>query len=216
MRATFVLTVVLSAVVGLVSSGDAEPTQPPIASRVAEPISPALSAEPPTSPPAASPPQVMSPPAVPVYVRSPRGAPVFVPSESNERPDFHFHEGERQSLRHQYLSLAEKRAESMTRPELQRGIAELRRQYLISELAILANNSPDDFNKLQSKVAAAVLKAKDQKELETMIQSLATELSPREAVGQRFITPQGLLGTLIYLNGQNPSYLFAVARLLTP
>ena len=90
--------------------------------------------------------------------------------------DLHFQEGERQSLQNQYLKLAEKQVERMNRPELKRGIAEMRRQYLISELRTFANDSLDSFDAVRAEVAAVALHAKDRPELEKLIRTMAKEL----------------------------------------
>lgn len=155
MRAIPVLAVVLCAVVGLVSSGDAEPTAPPPAFQVA----PSITAPSPVTQPTIS---WAAPSPAAVYNPYP---PPYSPSHD-----------ELQSLRRLYTDLAGKRAERMDGPELKQGIVDMRRHSLIAELTELANNS-DGFDAMRAEVAAEALRAKDRLELEKLSRDLAKELA---------------------------------------
>jgi hypothetical protein len=157
MRAFIVLAVVLSAVVGLVSSGDAEPTAPPPASQIAPPVVPPSPATPPTTTWAAPSPAV----AVSPY-----------------RPSYSPSYDEIQDLRQQYTRLAGKRAEHMDGPELKQGIVDMQRHFLIAELTALAN-SADGFDAMRAEIAAAAIMAKDRPELEKLSRDLAKELEAK-------------------------------------
>jgi hypothetical protein len=157
MRAILVLAVMLSAVVGLVSSGDAEPTAPPPASQIAQSIAPTLPATPPTTTWAA--------PSPPVAV---------TPYPSTYAPSY----DEIQDLRQQYIRLAGKRAERMDGPELKQGIVDMQRHFLIAELTALAN-SADGFESMRARIAAAALMAKDRPELEKLSRDLEKALEAK-------------------------------------
>ncbi len=112
--------------------------------------------------------------------------------------------------------MAKKRTELMDGPELQKGIAEMRRQWLIAELAAFSSESHDDFDDLRAKIAVGVLRAKDQNELASLTSTLATELAPTVRVGEQHMDLENIAVNLFILNAQNPSYLLRAVKLLTP
>lgn len=137
MRMIFVLTVVVSAAIGLVSSDGAEPAPPP---------------------------------SLPHAVPSPAVAPSPATGWAYGAPEnSHDHVA---SLRREYVAMATKHADRMDGPQLQQGIAEMRRQWLIAELTDLAGQSDD----VRAGVAAMALKAKDQTELKKLLRSIVEEM----------------------------------------
>jgi hypothetical protein len=99
------------------------------------------------------------------------------PNAPNRRSKFDFSDSEIQHLKQQYLSLAEKRVARMDGPDLQKAVAEMRRSYLIAELANLANESEGDrLAEMRAGIAATVLSVGSTKELETLLRTMAKEL----------------------------------------
>src|SRR5688500_6792741 len=152
-RSILVFSAVISIVVCALNSGEA---QPPSLDGLPDDLDNALIATPPSAqapilaptlaPPASSSDGahpfngtlVIGPPDTPrVRPTVPSGAPA---AYSGYGPD------REQSLRQQYLKLAERRAERMDATELQRGIADMRRAFLIAELKAFADESPDEFD----------------------------------------------------------------------
>jgi hypothetical protein len=170
MRLALVLTVLLSAAVGLVSSDGAEPVMPP--------------AQPKTFPmPALAPPPVVAPmpyaapqpghvahPVPPSHYQPPAYAPApYIPQH-----------GDVTRLRQEYVAMAKKRAERMDGAELQKGIAEMRCQWLIGELTALGS----EYDDVRAGVAVMVLKAKDKDELKKLFRSIVEELGDDEPKGE--------------------------------
>jgi hypothetical protein len=112
----------------------------------------------PTTPPS-------SPPVAP---------PTYIPGE---RQSPQYNHDQVQWLRQEYVAMAKKRADVMDGVELQEGVTEMRRQWLIGELTQLNNHQND----ARVAVAAMALKAKDEKELFKLIGSMAKELPPEPA-----------------------------------
>jgi hypothetical protein len=102
-----------------------------------------------------------------------------------------YNHDEIQSLKQQFIALAQKSAERMGAPELKQSIAEMRRLNVIAELKMLADEPQVRFHGTRAEIAAMVLKAASQAELESTIRGLAKELEakipaiePREAAPQ--------------------------------
>jgi hypothetical protein len=81
-----------------------------------------------------------------------------------------------QSLRQQYLELAEQRAGRMTDDELKQGIADMRRQFLIAQLKAFAESSPDSFDGTRVEIAIVALKSKDAQDIQRLVDSLPGRL----------------------------------------
>ncbi len=99
------------------------------------------------------------------------------PAAPNRRSKYDFNDSEIQHLKQQYLSLAEKRVATMDGPDLQEAVAEMRRSYLIAELANLAKESESDrLAEMRAYIAATVLSVKSTEELETLMRTMAKDL----------------------------------------
>ena len=79
-------------------------------------------------------------------------------------------------LRQEYVAMAKKRAERMDGAELQKGIAEMRCQWLIGELTALGS----EYDDVRAGVAVMVLKAKDKQELKKLFRSIVEEMGDDE------------------------------------
>jgi ribosomal protein S10 len=86
-----------------------------------------------------------------------------------------------QAFKQEFITLAQRSAERMNGPELKQGIAEMRRQFIISELQLLADEPQVRFHGMRAEIAAVVLKSSSQTELESVIRSLAKELEAKAA-----------------------------------
>jgi len=101
------------------------------------------------------------------------GSEGVAPPPQPAAPAHEFDEAELQALRQQYVALAEKRVESMSGPELLQGIAEIRRQDLLVELANLASESQEgSFEQARAYVALTTLGADTPEDLKTLLASL--------------------------------------------
>jgi hypothetical protein len=205
MRAIFVVTVVITATVGLMISDGAEQPKravkpglpPPATTGAAEPspldMVPGIGAPligPPTSPateslppafglpqPSVTPTNDYPPPIAPPPMSTllQPSVPVAASGWAYAAQPYAPSSYEIQTLQLQYTKLAAKRAGRMEVQELKQGISEMRRHDLIAELLDLANNA-DGFDAMRAAVAAAALGTKDRPELEKLSRDLAKEL----------------------------------------
>ena len=107
------------------------------------------------------------------------GLVIYSPSTGSEgdvpppaRSAQEFDEPDLQTLRQQYLALAETRVERMSGPELLQGIAEMRRHHLIAELSSLATESGEaSFAQARAYIALTILAAETPKDVEALLAS---------------------------------------------
>src|SRR5687768_4542129 len=121
-RSILVFAVVICALVCALNSGEA---QPPSLDGLPDDLENALIAAPPSTPA----PRLV--PTLALPASTPYGAPAYRPNE--------YSHDEIQSLKQQFITLAQKSAERMDAPELKQSIAEMRRLNVISELKLLAD-----------------------------------------------------------------------------